>query len=284
MLEERSIQVEAIFFCLRQAQFDCESACLTLFIQATKGTQDNTWIDMVRKVHEFLISKDIEHCSVELADRRAFQPDHFFPLKKNDEIFGQWYSVASTIMKWCDLSEITSIGCFRIGVSDKWEENPPTVFVTVERDTEADWKLTRDLIVDILEINSLSMVAVKIQRDRVLLNAADALLRPRLPETALQPAAQVGQSLGIWEDQDGPRTFGGFLEIQDDSGQWNAYGVTCSHCVIDQSKSLPCSYFRLPYLQVCYLDSISLRNTVVAPPKSPHSCTLMLLMLTSNYF
>ena len=47
MLEERSIRVEAIFFCLRQAQFDSESACLTLFIQATKGTQDNTWIDMV---------------------------------------------------------------------------------------------------------------------------------------------------------------------------------------------------------------------------------------------
>ena len=125
--------------------------------------------------------------------------------------------------------------------------------------------MTRDLIVDILEINSLSMVAVKIQRDRVLLNAADALLRPRLPETALQPAAQVGQSLGIWEDQDASGTFGGFLEIHDDSGQWNTYGVTCSHCVIDQSKSLPCSYFRLPYLQVCYLDSISLRNTGVAP-------------------
>ena len=48
MLEEKNVQVEAIFFCLlRQAQFDCESACLTLFIQATKGTQDNTWIDMV---------------------------------------------------------------------------------------------------------------------------------------------------------------------------------------------------------------------------------------------
>ena len=41
MLEERNIQVEAILFCLRQSQFDCDSACLTLFIQATKARQDN---------------------------------------------------------------------------------------------------------------------------------------------------------------------------------------------------------------------------------------------------
>ena len=249
MLSESDIRVEAIFFCLRQSRFDCDSACLTLLIQATKTRQDNTWIDMTRQVYEFLISKDVQHCSVELADRRAFQPDHFFPLKKNDEIFEQWYPVASTIMKWCDLSEITSIGCFRIGVSDKWENNPPTVFVTIERNTEADWKATRDLIVDILEINCLPMVAVKIQRDRVLLNA-NALLRPRLPHTVFQPAAQVGQSLGVWEDSERSGTLGGFLEIQDSSGEWNAFGVTCSHCVIDKSKSLPCSHFRLSYLQV----------------------------------
>ena len=53
----------------------------------------------------------------------------------------------------------------------------PNSFRDYRRNTAADWKATRDLIVDILEINSLPMVAIKIQRDRVLLNADALVLR-----------------------------------------------------------------------------------------------------------
>lgn len=103
--ESRAFEVEATFFCLRQSQFVCGSAYITLFIQARKIRQGNTWIEMSRKVYEFLISADIHQCSIEITDRRAFQEDHFSPLRKNDEIFSQWYCVASTI-----LQEVTSIG------------------------------------------------------------------------------------------------------------------------------------------------------------------------------
>lgn len=131
--EISAFEVEAIFFCQRQSRFDCDSAYFTLFIQARKARQDNTWIEMSCKVHRFLVSREIHQCSVEITDCRAFQVGHIYPPRKNDEIFSQWYSVASTILQWCDLSEVTSIGCFRIGVSDKWEDNPPAISVTVER-------------------------------------------------------------------------------------------------------------------------------------------------------
>lgn len=127
----------------------------------------------------------------------------------------------------CALDDVSSIGCFRIGTSDKPEDNPLTIFVTVNSNTGHNWKGMRDEIVRILDSHDLSMVAVKIQADKILRrNRGNALSGPDgfVADSVIPGPARVGQSLGRQGVQDGSGTFGGFLELRYPSSQdWVTY-------------------------------------------------------------
>lgn len=98
---------------------------------------------------------------MEIADNRASILDQIFPLDARERICAQWREVVDSIWTHGDLEDVNSIGCFRIGKRDEWRENPPTVLVTVNPDTDLDWKMMREDIILILENHYLQEVAVK---------------------------------------------------------------------------------------------------------------------------
>ena len=231
-----------IFFCTRQSVFERESeAVLTLFIEAEKTAFDNTWLNASREIYGFFCRENLPGFSVEIADSRAFDVDKIFPLHPRDPIFAQWYGVVNSIWTHCYLEDVSTIGCFRIGKSDDWEQNPPTVLITVDPNTDLDWKTMREDVILILENHYLSMVAIKIQRDDVL-RGSGLIRSPDMPLDVLQGSALVGQSLGRRGLDDKQGTFGGFVELQHPhTHEWVCFGISCTHCVLPDDNQVDIS-------------------------------------------
>lgn len=231
--------VRNILFCLRQSVYDKEpEPVLSLLIEAEKSASNDPWLQTSRDVQLFLCTEGLPKCSVEIADNRAFILDQIFPLGASDRIRGQWTEVVNSIWTHCDLDDVNSIGCFRIGKYDDWRENPPTVLITVNPDTELEWKPMREDVILILENHYLPEVAVKIQRDRIIRDVGTSNF-PGMHPDALSGPALVGQSVGRRNHDDRQGTFGGFVEIQHPhSREWITYGLTCNHCVLPEDEQV----------------------------------------------
>lgn len=243
ILENAGIRSDkTILFCTRQSIFEKESEpVLTLLIEAHKTAFDDTWVNASREIHGFFCNENLPELTVEIADNRAFDPDKVFPLHPRDPIYSQWYDVVQSIWTHCYLEHVNTIGCFRIGKSDNWEQNPPTVLITVNPNTDLEWKTMREDVVLILENHYLPMVAVKIQRDEVL-RSSGLIRTPDMPLDVLQGSALVGQSLGRRGLDDKQGTFGGFIEIQDPyTHEWVCLGISCTHCVLPDDNQVEIS-------------------------------------------
>lgn len=225
--------VKEMFFCMRQSVFDKEpEPIITLLVEADKTAFDSTWLNVSREIHSFFCRQNIPQCSIEIADNRAFDMDKIFPLDPSDRIFAQWYEVVDSIWTHCHLEDVNTIDCFRIGRSDNWRENPPTVFITVNPNTGLDWKMMREDVIIILENHYLSMVAVKIQRDRIIRGFANTRC-PDMPLDVLLGPALAGQSLGRQGLNDKQGTFGGHIQLQHPhSHEWFTFGISCTHFVL----------------------------------------------------
>ena len=173
---------------------------------------------------------------MEIADNRAFYVDKVFPLHPLDSIFSPWYDVGQSIWTHCYVEDVNNIGCFRIGKSNDWAQNPPTVIITVDPNTDLDWKTMRVGVILILANHYFSMVAVKIQRDEVLRDSG--LIRsPGMPLHVLQGSALVGQSLRRRGLDDKQGTFGDFIEFEHPhTHKWVCFGMSCTHCVLPDDK------------------------------------------------
>lgn len=60
---------------------------------------------------------------------RILTQDHFFPVLPKDPVSLKWHCVLYSNKTRCVL-DINSIGCYRVGTSANYEDNPPTIFMT----------------------------------------------------------------------------------------------------------------------------------------------------------
>lgn len=242
LLANAGVRSNNILFCTRQSMFEKDSEpVLTLLIDAHKTAFDDTWINASRELYGFFCKENLPELTVEIGDNRAFDLDKVFPLHPRDSIYSKWHDVVQSIWTHCHLEDVNTIGCFRIGKSENWEENPPTVLITVDPNTDLAWKTMREDVILILEDHYLSMVAVKIQRDQVL-RTSGPMRSPDMPLDVLQESALVGQSLGR-RGLDGKQgTFGGFIEIQHPyTHEWVCFGISCTHCVLPDDNQVEIS-------------------------------------------
>lgn len=122
------------FFCLRQSDYEKEPKPVqTLLTEAEKTAFNDTWLNVSREIQSFLCNEGLSGCSVELAADRAFDMDRKSPLNANDRIHAQWTEILDSIWLHCDLNDVNSIGCFRIGKTDDWRQNLQTVLTTIKR-------------------------------------------------------------------------------------------------------------------------------------------------------
>lgn len=235
-------EINNMVFCMRQSVFEKGAEqFMTLLVKARKTTFDSTWLGVSREVYSYFCSMSIPHCSIEIADDRAFGIDRISPLDPTDAIFAKWYQVVDSIWNNCYLKDVISLGCFRIGRSDDWKQNPPTVLIIVNPDVAQDWKVLREDVVLILENYFLPMVAVKIKLDHFI-RGCSANRAPGMPLDALRGPALAGQSLGHRGLADRHGTFGGYLELRNPrTNEWIPLRITCTHCVLPEDDQVDIS-------------------------------------------
>lgn len=204
---------------------------VTLVVTAERKKLDGSWISAARLIHQLLRDKDLGDISVEITDPRAFRRKTCSPVRPSDDIFAAWESVYEAILKTVDKHELTALECFRYGRNEDTANNPPTVILSVIQDSQTDWELVREQVVNLLDGMGFSHVAVCIMEDQITRSVDSKGL---LPDTGCQVTAQAGLSIGMEQRSTGTGTLGGFLEIKlPGSDEWQKKGITCFHCVYD---------------------------------------------------
>ncbi|KAK1142576.1 hypothetical protein N8T08_007552 [Aspergillus melleus] len=242
ILSEHAITPTYVHILQRQSVVEPELVpIVTVYIEASRRRVDGTWVAAARKVLEMMRQRGHVGLSVEIADKAAFDPLRFATVYKTDRIFSLWKEVYQKILREGVLQKWMTLSCWRVGTSVNSADNPPTVIVTVPLALEGDWRHCREGVVRILDQFNLPNVAVRIHKDSVsLFQEPDD--RIPLETSYLKLGAQVGHSIGIRGLDLTSGTFGGFVQLLNQRGQWVDFGISCSHCALAPQEMIPASY------------------------------------------
>lgn len=242
ILHRWEVDITGYGVCLRQPRlYPEDQPILTLLIMAKRRHNlDPNWLRACQQIRSFLSTKGLDEVSVEIADKRAFKPVYCFPVRQDDAIFSVWDKVRDTILREIDLKDWKVLEWFRLGSSEDALNNPPTVMVTVDRDSVRKWSPVRGDIIQILKRFGLGKVAVSIAKGCVY-RSTDTSLEADMPQTTWGKKARVGVSLGVHDDngaRSSSATFGGFIELLNENGEWHRFGLTCYHAVLPDTDRL----------------------------------------------
>jgi len=230
-----------VTFCLRQSKYYPEDEPIpTILILATRFVVDDDWLQAARRIHSLLRQERVARISVEIADPQAFRQPSMSPVLDSDPIWNKWSSVLSDILRTVELRDIQLIGCYRRG-RNKGKENPVTILVIVNIDSQRKWRNTREIITKILDMWTLPLVAVEIIKDR-----RSSLKDPVEPEAKtgfntelLTGRAMAGGPIAHSSNDQGSGTLGGFIELQGPSTQkWTCFALTCFHVINPRDRDI----------------------------------------------
>lgn len=237
ILQSHDVDFQSIDLCGRRSEFDPEPDLVpTVLVLAKRHALDKNWLEACREIRTFLINENLSSVSVEIADLRAFEPLQYSPVLPTDTIYYIWDKVLDRILTQLDLAEIKCVECFRMGTSDNHNENPPTVILTVAKQSTKDWRPVREDIIGIVDSFHLPTVGVSIgPGDIVRQNGVSVAY----PLNAYQDGAQAGLSLGIHGSMLSAGTFAGWVQLKNPrTGEWEKFGLTCFHCVDPGTNSI----------------------------------------------
>jgi hypothetical protein len=218
----------------------------TLFIHAERENRiDHMWLEASLQIYHFLSDNDMPEVCVEIADPRIYKPYKFAPIQQIPSIW-HWDRVIAEITKRIDLTDVITIGCMRVQAPIA-PNHVPTVLVTVEMESERDFREMRDIITAILDKYGLPTISVLILRDELVTKAKGP---PGFDRTMLDGIARAGGNFGSAKSHLSYGKLGGFVELEFDGTDLDPMilGVTCfhsvrsdkdSHVVSRQSKSNP---------------------------------------------
>jgi hypothetical protein len=203
------------------------------------------WLEASLQVYHFLSDNDMPEICVEIADSRIYKPYRFAPIQQIPFTW-HWDHVIAEITKTIDFTDVITIGCMRVRAPIA-PNYVPTVLVTVEMESERDFREMRDMIAAILDNYGLPTLSVLILRDELVTKAKGP---PGFDRTMLDGIARAGGNFGSAKSHLSYGKLGGFVELEFDGTDLDPMilGVTCfhsvrgdkdRHVVSHQSKSNP---------------------------------------------
>ena len=218
---------------------------ITILVWARRDDPESHkhWWAACADIRRFLNDKIDENIAVEIADPETATVTASFPILSTDTILELWPKLETDIVEVLQYTDCTTLNVLRRGTDRNWKENPVTVVITIPEESVQDWKPVRESIVEILDRNGVSDVAVEIGRGSIWQSGSSAVVRTceDLPDDIWDTPAKGGASIGPKGSYRGSATLGGFLEIQTETESWNTFGITAYHAVVprDPVESLP---------------------------------------------
>lgn len=127
-----------------------------------------------------------------------------------------------------DISEWVALECWRYGRSGDTLRNPPTIIVSVRKDSAHFFHTAEQRVKAVLTQFGEPEVAILFMKDEILLCCE----RPELPPDACHEKVQPGVGLDIDESTVGSSTLGGLLQLRFlQESEWQTFAVSCFHCV-----------------------------------------------------
>lgn len=228
--------------CMQRAEHYPEDKPIpTLRIIARKhhpASGGEEWVNAALEMKGYLIQQGFSEMNIEISDPQLTSREQglCFPIHHTDPIYPLWESICDMIIETVDLMDWRVLECFRYGFSES--TSPPTIMVTVSRESNRKWKGVREAIIDILNGFGLDDVTVRISTGDARF-ADDGTgkgieTNPEIPETAWGDRTKLGVILGGSDDPYGSATLGGFVELTLDKEKrkWCKFGVTCYRAVL----------------------------------------------------
>jgi hypothetical protein len=147
---------------------------------------------VAKRIQRELAASFPEIC-VEMSDDILFPPIRCFPVESSHPIFPRWARICKTILSECDISEWTSIECWRWGIEEPATENPVTVVVSVIKRAQGPFHTSTQQIRRILAQDDLGDVDILFQESEIQRCA----IGPFLSREDSTLPAHPGMSIGI---------------------------------------------------------------------------------------
>lgn len=108
----------------------------TLQIITQKASQDEAWLKASLEIWYYLVKNDFDKVSIEITDKQAFKEPFCSPIEYTNPIYLLWDQVCETVLEEVSWENLNIVEYFQMGYSENPMKNPPTIVVTVDRDSE----------------------------------------------------------------------------------------------------------------------------------------------------
>lgn len=226
-----NVQWREILAVTRECARKSEAPVETILILAERKAPTENWIRPCESIRKQCISRGLFQANVELADERGLKPVLSFVVERIAPILQEWHILEPKILSLLGTEPWLALELLRRGQDLTGNNNPITVVITIEEQSDSDWSLIRDKVVNLLEDSGYADVAVEIGRGIVTTGTKKD---PKiLPEKAYNLPALPGTSIAPRGSSISAGTFGCFLKIRQSSNhKWQIKGITCHHVIL----------------------------------------------------
>lgn len=230
-LDGFNVQWREILAVTRECARKSEAPVETIFILAERKALTEDWIRPCEAIRKHCISRGLFQANVELADERGLKPVLSSIVERTAPILQKWHILEPKILSLLGTEPWLAVELLRRGQDLTDNNNPITVVITIEEQSDSDWSSIRDKVVRLLEDSECAYVAVEIGRGIV---STGAQKDPRmLPEQAYNLPALPGTSIAARGSSMSAGTFGCYLKIRQSSNhKWETKGITCHHVLL----------------------------------------------------
>ncbi|MCJ1472744.1 hypothetical protein MMC13_001393 [Lambiella insularis] len=236
ILESHGIKFQVLALQGRRWRYDKEASAeetATVVVCAEKDDKD--WVSVCIEIRKLFVSHDLPLLNIELLDERGVRETRSQIVEPTHPIVDYWAKLEPEVEKILGHMDWVMVALLRHGTSDERVENPITISITISELSTENWVDVREQIVELLDRQHLSYVAVEILRGEIDYSVGDPYI---LDKGSWETAAKLGRSIGCRGYDKSSGTLGRFLDLKSRTGEWKTYGLTCFHCVLPDKMAV----------------------------------------------
>lgn len=294
-----------------------ETVAPTIMIDFKSFSTDRKALqEATQQITAFARERSGEPFCVEMIDQRLVYNIAYGPVRDRPDLFQCWEKMRVLVYECLEAHEstkgsMTSISLFRYGTGEYYGNNPVTIFITVDFDSEEfGWPEVIGYIEKSLKKHQLPALYIHIEHNVGISSAPPSLLDPEDERASnrtgpgriqgdYNKTVNLGEVIGpanfvMREDRTegyaGHGNLGCYVEVKTEAGSWERYGLTNYHImrgvfpgfdtsIVNNKQTALVTPPAESSLLIADEDGLAPRSHedlawVESPPRSMHDCTL----------